>query len=338
MIEQGRCLSSYEPEPSAFDSRCLPVPLENTNQTLPNWFILLGLSTVPHLQVIGFLIFLVMYIITLAGNGLLLITVRISFALHTPMYFFLSNLSFIDICFSSTVVPILLINTLSADKSISVSGCVFQMFISLVLGAAECILLAVMAYDRFVAVCRPLHYNSIMNMRFCIILVLIPWIVGFIDACIQVPLTWRLPFCKTHHINHFICEMPPFLRLSCRDPWLNEVAMYVAAGLIVLCSFLLTLISYIFIISAILRISSSKGRHAVFSTCTSHLTVIAFYYGTIMSIYLKPPSSHSLETEKIVSLLYTVVTPMLNPIIYSIRNKDVMKCITIIIRKTSKSD
>ncbi|XP_066428659.1 olfactory receptor 2G3-like [Eleutherodactylus coqui] len=301
--------------------------MENSNQTLPSWFFLLGLSTVPHLQVLGFFTFMIMYIITLLGNGLLLITVRISPTLHTPMYFFLSNLSFIDICFSSTIVPVILINTVSTDKSISVGGCVFQMFFSLVLGAAECILLSVMAYDRFVAICRPLHYSSIMNMRFCIILALIPWTVGFIDSCIQVPLTWRLPFCRTHHLNHFLCEMPSFLRISCIDPWLNEVAMYVGAGIIVLCSFLLTLISYVYIISTILRIRSSRGRQAAFSTCASHLTVVTLYYGTIMSMYLRPPSSHSPEADRNVSVLYTVVTPMLNPIIYSIRNKEVKNCI-----------
>ncbi|KAG8537841.1 hypothetical protein GDO81_023727 [Engystomops pustulosus] len=254
------------------------------------------------------------------------------------MYFFLSNLSFIDICFSSSIVPVILLNTLSQDKSISVGGCVFQMFFSLVLGAAECILLAVMAYDRFVAICRPLHYSSIMNMRFCIILALIPWTVSVIDACIQVPLIWRLPFCKTHHVNHLICEMPPFLRLSCIDPWLNEIAIYVAAGIIVLCSFFLTLVSYIFIISAILKIQSSRGRRAVFSTCTSHLSVVILYYGTIMSIYLQPRSSHSQEVDNVVSVLYTVVTPMLNPIIYSIRNKEVKNCIIKNFKILEKTD
>ncbi|XP_069805776.1 olfactory receptor 5AR1-like [Dendropsophus ebraccatus] len=309
----------------------------NSNQTLQGWFTLLGLSIVPHLQVIGFLVFLLMYIITLAGNSLLLITVRMSSVLHTPMYFFLSNLAFIDICFSSTIVPVLLTNTLSTDKSISVGGCIFQMFFSLELGVAECILLAVMAYDRFVAICRPLHYSSIMNMRFCITLALVPWIGGLINSCIQVSLTWRLPFCKTHHINNFFCEVPPFLRLSCKDPWLNEVAMYVAAGILVLCSFLLTLISYIYIISNILRIRSSQARYVVFSTCTSHLTVVTLYYGTLMSIYLQPRSSHSLEIDKTISILYTVVTPMLNPIIYSIRNKDVKKCIVAnIIKQKNK--
>ncbi|XP_040268174.1 olfactory receptor 1020-like, partial [Bufo bufo] len=299
--------------------------MENSNQTLPRWFTLIGLSTVPHLQAIGFLVFVVIYMITLSGNCLLLIIVRISPTLHTPMYFFLSNLSFIDIFFSSTVVPVILINTLSTDKSISVGGCVFQMFFSLVLGAAECVLLAIMAYDRFVAICRPLHYSSIMNFRFCIILALIPWMIGFINSFIQVSITWRLPFCRTHHVNHFFCEVPPFIRLSCRDPWLNEIAMYVAAGIIALCCCLLTLISYVYIISTILKIHSSQKRHAVFSTCASHLTVVTLYYGAIMSIYLQPRSSESLEANKTISVLYTVVTPMLNPIIYSIRNKDVKK-------------
>ncbi|KAM3919029.1 olfactory receptor 5AP2-like [Leptodactylus fuscus] len=310
--------------------------MENFNQTLPSWFYLNGLSTVPQVQVIGFLLFLVMYIMTLVGNCLLLITVRTSPTLHTPMYFLLSNLSFIDISFSSTVAPVILINTLSIDTSISVGGCVTQMFCYLVLGVAECVLLAIMAYDRFVAICKPLHYGNIMNFRFCIILALIPWIVGFINSSIQVPLTWRLPFCRTHRLNHFFCEVPPFLRLSCTDPWLNEVAMYVAAGAIVLFCFLLTLISYVYIISAILRIHSSRGRHAVFSTCVSHLTVVTLYYGTIMSIYLQPRSFQSVEKDKTVSVLYTVVTPMLNPIIYSIRNKDVKNCIIRNFKKVMK--
>ncbi|KAG8538002.1 hypothetical protein GDO81_023452 [Engystomops pustulosus] len=310
--------------------------MEIFNQTLPGYFFLLGLSTVPRLQVIGFLIFLVMYIVTMTVNCLLLITVRISRKLHTPMYFFLSNLSFIDICFSSTIVPVILMNTLSTTNSISVEGCMIQMFCYLLCGAADCVLLAIMAYDRFVAICRPLHYSSIMNMRFCIILALIPWITGLINSSIQVHITWRLPFCRTHHVDHFFCEVPAFFRLSCRDPWLNEIAMYVAAGIIVLCSFLLTLVSYVYIISTILRIHSSRGRHTVFSTCTSHLTVVTLYYGTLMSIYLQPRSFHSVEKDKIVSVLYAVVTPMLNPIIYSIRNKEVKNNIKAVVKKQVK--
>ncbi|KAM3919025.1 olfactory receptor 5AR1-like [Leptodactylus fuscus] len=310
--------------------------MENVNQTLPSWFYLLGLSTSPHIQIIGFILFLIIYIVTLTGNCLLLITVRTSPTLHTPMYFFLCNLSFFDICFSTTVAPLLLKNTLSIDKSISVGACAFQMFFYLGLGGAECSLLAIMAYDRFVAICRPLHYSSIMNMRFCIILAIIPWIVGFTNSSIQIPITWRLPFCRTHHVNHFFCEVPPLLSLSCIDPWLNEIAMYVAASLIVLSSFLLTLVSYVYIISTILRIHSSRGRHAVFSTCVSHLAVVSLYYGTIMSIYLHPPSSNSVESDKIASVLYTVVTPMLNPIIYSIRNTDVKNNIIANTKKVVK--
>ncbi|KAG8560033.1 hypothetical protein GDO81_014744 [Engystomops pustulosus] len=301
--------------------------MESYNQTLPGIFYLIGLTTVPHLQVIGFLIFVMMYILTLVGNCLLLITVKTSPTLHTPMYFFLSNLSIIDICLSSSIVPVLLINTLYKDKSISVEGCVVQMFCYLVFSAGECILLAFMAYDRFVAICRPLHYSSIMNMRVCVTLVLIPWIVSSINSYIQTYITWTLPFCRTHHINYFFCDVPPLLRMSCRDPWLNEISMYVASVTIVSGSFFLTLVSYVYIISTILRIKSSQGRRAGFSTCTSHLTVVTLYFGTLMSVYLQPPSYHSLEKDTVVFILYTVVTPMLNPIIYSIRNKEVKICI-----------
>ncbi|XP_056408682.1 olfactory receptor 5V1-like [Hyla sarda] len=297
--------------------------MEKSNQTNPTGFILLGLSTVPHLQYLCFLLFLVMFMITISGNLLLIIVLRINPALHIPMYFFLGNLSFIDICFSSTIVPIILINTLSKDRSISLLGCGFQMFFSLVLGATECIILSVMAYDRFAAICRPLHYNIIMNKMMCVCLALTSWSVSIVNALIHVPLTFQLPFCGSRDVNNFFCEVPPFLRLSCKDPWLNEIAMYIATVIIAVCAFSLTLISYVHIISTIMKIHSSQGRQKAFSTCTSHLTVVTLYYGTIMSVYLQPRSSYSLETNKTVSVLYTVVTPMLNPIIYSIRNKDV---------------
>ncbi|KAM4663614.1 olfactory receptor-like protein OLF1 [Discoglossus pictus] len=295
---------------------------EHTNQTFVG-FILLGLSNTPHLQVLCFLLFLVMYIITLSGNTLLIIVVRITTRLKTPMYFFLSNLSFIDICFSSTIVPKILVNTISKDKSISVLGCAVQMYISLALGSTECFILAVMAYDRYVAICNPLHYNSVMSKKLCIGLAAASWTFSFMNAVIHVSLTFKLPYCKSHHINHFFCEMPPFFRLSCRDTWFNEVVMYISAGIIAMCAFFLTLISYIYIISTILKIKSSQGRHKAFSTCASHLTVVSLYYGTIMFMYLRPRSSYSPQTDKTVSILYTTVTPMLNPIIYSMRNKEV---------------
>ncbi|XP_063804721.1 olfactory receptor 5AS1-like [Pseudophryne corroboree] len=297
--------------------------MDDSNQTSPDRFILLGLSNVPYLQVICFLMFLVMYIITLSGNLLLIIVVRISPKLHSPMYFFLSNLSIIDISFSSSIVPILLINTLSINKSISLLGCAVQMYFSLALGAAECIILAVMAYDRFAAICKPLYYNNIMNKKLCFCLAAGSWSVGFINSIIHVALTFQLPFCRSHHVNHIFCEVPPFLRLSCKDTRLNEIAVYISAGIIVICSFLLTLISYVHIISSILKIRYSQGRFKAFSTCASHLNVVTLYYGTIMFMYLQPRSSYSQETDIVVSILYTAVTPMLNPFIYSVRNKDV---------------
>ncbi|KAM8920934.1 olfactory receptor-like protein OLF1 [Pelodytes ibericus] len=297
--------------------------MEQLNQTSVSRFILLGLSNVPHLQATYFLLFLAIYGVTLSGNLLLIIVVRTDSQLHTPMYFFLSNLSFIDICFSSTVVPKILVNTLVQDKSISFLGCAAQMYFSLALGATECIILAVMAYDRYVAICNPLRYQTIMNKRLCVCLAVGSWTVSFLNSVLHASFTFQLPYCKSNHVNHFFCEMPPLFRLSCRDTLFNEVAVYISGGLIALCSFLLTLISYVHIISTILKIRSTKGRYKAFSTCASHLTVVSLYYGTIIFMYLRPRHSYSPDRDRAVSILYTVITPMLNPIIYSIRNKDV---------------
>ncbi|XP_073465115.1 olfactory receptor 5V1-like [Aquarana catesbeiana] len=297
--------------------------MEEVNQTSSRRFILLGLSNVPYLQALCFFLFFIMYVITLSGNLLLVTVVRINPKLQTPMYFFLSNLSIIDIGFSSTITPKILINTLAKDRSISLLACAVQMFFHLALGSTECFILAVMAYDRYAAICRPLHYNTIMNKMLCVSLVVGSWSFSFMNSAIHVVLTFQLQYCKSHHVNHFFCEIPPFLRMSCQDTLLNEIAMYISAGIIAMCSFCLTLISYVHIISTILRIRSSQGRNKAFSICASHLTVVALYYGTIMCMYLKPRSTYSPETNKIVSILYTAVTPMLNPIIYSIRNKDV---------------
>ncbi|XP_077319499.1 olfactory receptor 5V1-like [Lithobates pipiens] len=264
-----------------------------------------------------------MYIITLSGNLLLIIVVRINPKLQTPMYFFLGNLSFNDISYSSTIVPKILINTLSQDRSISLMGCAVQMFFHLALGVMECFLLAVMAFDRFVAICRPLHYNTIMNKKLCAGLVAGSWSMSILNSALHVALTFQLPYCKSHNINHFSCEMPPLFRLSCRDTLYNEIIMYISAAIIGSCALCLTLTSYIHIISTVLKIRSSRGRHKAFSTCASHLTVLALYYGTVICIYLRPRSTYSPNVDKSLSILYTVVTPMLNPIIYSIRNKDV---------------
>ncbi|KAM4663684.1 olfactory receptor 5V1-like [Discoglossus pictus] len=297
--------------------------MEHSNQTFETRFILLGLSNIPHLQALFFLLFLLMYIITLSGNSMLIVVVRIDARLQTPMYFFLSNLSVIDICLSSTIVPKILINTLAKDRSISILGCALQMYFHLALGATECIILAAMAFDRYAAICYPLHYNTIMNKTFCVGMASGSWTVIFLISVMHIVFTFQLPFCRSHHVDHFFCEMPPFFPLSCRDTWFNELAMYISTGIVAMCSFCLTLISYIHIISTILKIKSSQGRHKAFSTCASHLTVVSLYYGTIIFMYICPRSTHSPQTDKTVSIIYTAVTPMLNPIIYSMRNKEV---------------
>ncbi|OCT69117.1 olfactory receptor 5B12 [Xenopus laevis] len=297
--------------------------MEISNETSFNGFFLLGLADTSYLKALNMVTFLIMYILTLSINSLLIIMVKINLRLHTPMYFFLSNLSIIDIGISSSVVPKLIIITITQDKSISRHDCALQMFFHSSLVVTESILLACMAYDRYIAICKPLHYNTLMNMGFCLSLVAVSWAVGCISAGIHVPYTFQLPFCRSHHINHFFCEIPILLRLSCQDTWLHEITMYISACTLGLIAFILTLFSYAYIISTILNIRSTEGRHKAFSTCASHLTVISLYYGPLMFMYLRPHSRNSPNTEKTVSIIYTVVTPMLNPIIYSIRNKDI---------------
>ncbi|XP_040188312.1 olfactory receptor 1019-like [Rana temporaria] len=297
--------------------------MEEFNQTSPGRFVLLGLSNIPSLQAICVLVFSMMYVIALSGNLLLIIVVRTNGKLQTPMYFFLCNLSVIDIGFSSTIVPLIIINTLIKDTSISLLGCAVQMFFHLGLGGTECVILAVMAYDRFAAICRPLHYSTIMNKMLCASLAVGSWSISFLNSTIHVALIFQLPYCKSHHVNHFFCEVPPFLRMSCRDTFFHELGMYISAGTLAMTSFCLTLFSYVNIISTILNIRSSQGRHKAFSTCGSHLTVVVLYYGTVFIMYLRPRSTYSPELDNTLSILYTVVTPMLNPMVYSMRNEDV---------------
>ncbi|XP_075700940.1 olfactory receptor-like protein OLF3 [Rhinoderma darwinii] len=297
--------------------------MEDMNQTATFRFILIGLSTNPYLQTLYFVIFLVMYIVTVLGNVLIIVVVRIDTRLQTPMYFFLSNLSFIDLCFSSTIVPKLLINTVAEDKSISFLGCATQMYFHLSLGGTECIILSIMAYDRYVAICNPLRYSNIMSTQICIQLAVGTWFAIFLNSASHAYFTFHLPFCRSKHVDHYFCEMPPLFRLSCKDTLMNEIAVYVSGGIFALLAFALTLMSYVQIISTILKIRSTKGRHKAFSTCASHLAVVCLYYGAIVFMYMRPRNSYSPEKDRAVSILYTVVTPMVNPIIYSIRNKEV---------------
>ncbi|XP_075700699.1 olfactory receptor-like protein OLF3 [Rhinoderma darwinii] len=301
--------------------------MEILNQTFVRTFILLGLSNIPGLQSALFLIFTLMYMVTLSGNLLIIVVVRLNASLQTPMYFFLSNLAFIDICFSTNIVPNLLKNTISQDRTISFLGCATQMYFHTGLGGTECLMLSVMAYDRYNAICNPLRYNTIVDKRRCQSLATGSWTASFLISVIHVVMTFQLPFCKSSQVDHFFCEMPPLFRLSCTDTWFNEFVVYISSVLFILLSFLLTLSSYAHIISTILKIHYTKGRLKAFSTCTSHLTVVSLYYCTVMCMYMSPRSMYKPDRERVVSILYTVVTPMLNPIIYSVRNIDFKECI-----------
>lgn len=300
------------------------VVLEITNQTFAGHFILLGLSNILGLQVVFFLLFLMLYMMTLSGNILLIAMVRLNPRLQTPMYFFLTNLAIIDICFSSTVVPKILVNTLSPDRSISFFGCAAQLYFHLALGGTECLILAAMAFDRYNAICKPLQYHTIMDHKLCLRLAAGSWILSFLICIFLAMVTFDLPYCKANHINHFFCEMPPMLHLSCAtDIWLSVVVECTSVVLVVGGSFLLILVSYFFITLTIINIRSTKQRNKAFSTCASHLTVVFLFYGTALFMHLRPPSSYFPEQDKVVSVFYTVVTPAMNPIIYSIRNKEI---------------
>ncbi|XP_029463785.1 LOW QUALITY PROTEIN: olfactory receptor 5V1-like [Rhinatrema bivittatum] len=297
--------------------------MDRGNQTRVTEFILLGLSAQPETQVILFVIFLIVYMITLVGNILIFTVVIIDHRLHTPMYFFLCNLAFLDICYSSMNVPNMIINFLSEEKTISFSACVAQMYISLSLGETECILLAVMAYDRYVAICNPLRYTVIMNRSICIKIAVITWISGFFLAVVHIAFTFQLPFCGHNQLNHFLCEVPAMLRLACADTTINEIVIFVVGVIILMTPVSFILVSYIHVIRAILKISSADGRQKTFSTCASHLTAVTLFFGSAMFMYMRPRSSFTAEVDKRATVFYVVITPMLNPLIYTLRNKEV---------------
>ncbi|XP_077175075.1 olfactory receptor 8U3-like isoform X2 [Paroedura picta] len=286
-------------------------------------FILFGITDQPNLQVPLFGVFLLIYVITVIGNLGIIILIRTDIHLHTPMYFFLSHLAFVDLCYSSVIAPKMLANFLATKKTISYNACAAQLGCFLTFMITECFLLAVMAYDRYVAICNPLLYQTIMSQRVCIRLVAAPYIYSFGVALFHTIVTFRLSFCSANVINHFYCDDLPLLALSCSDTSTKQILIYAFAGFDMICSLLIVLISYIFILSAILRISSAQGRHKAFSTCVSHLTAVTIFYGTLIFMYLQPSTNHSLETDKIASIFYTLVIPMLNPLIYSLRNKEV---------------
>lgn len=301
--------------------------MANENYTRVTEFIFRGLSYNPHLQVFLFLLFLSFYIINLTGNLGMIFLIQIDSHLHTPMYFFLSHLSFVDLCFSSVVSPRMLADFFVKRKAISFLGCALQQWFFGFFVAAECFLLASMAYDRYVAICNPLLYSVAMSQRLCIQLVVGPYVIGFVNTMTHTTNAFRLPFCGPNVINHFFCDMSPLLSLVCADTRITELVVFVVAGAVGVFSGLSILISYVYILVAILKIRSAHGRRKAFSTCSSHLTAVSILYGTLFFIYVRPSASFSLDVNKVVSVFYTAVIPILNPLIYSLRNKEVKDAI-----------
>ncbi|NXE57279.1 O10A7 protein, partial [Casuarius casuarius] len=295
---------------------------ELRNHTLLTEFVLSGLSSHTELQNLLFFTFCLIYTITVTGN-LLIFIVTVHPTLRMPMYFFLRVLSFLDITTASVVVPKMLVSFLSKERSISYMGCATQLYFAIFLTATECYLLAAMAYDRYVAICNPLRYAVVMNRRVCLSLVLLSCLSGNVVSVVQTAWVFTLPFCGPNKIHYFFCDIPPLIMLSCTDTSSYEMQTVTATVLVILTPFCFILLSYICIISTILKISSAEGRQKTFSTCSSHLIVVTLYYGSGTLIYLRPRSIFSQDTKKILAIIYTAVIPMLNPMVYSLRNKEV---------------
>ncbi|XP_053254672.1 olfactory receptor 1020-like [Podarcis raffonei] len=303
------------------------------NQTTVSEFILAGFTNNPVLRISLFAVFLTIYAITLLGNLGMIALIHLDRHLQTPMYFFLSNLSFSDLCYSTVIVPKTLADFLAEKKAISFTGCAAQFYFYAVFATVECLLLAAMAYDRYVAICNPLLYPVVMSRKVCIWLVLASYLAGCANGMIHTNTTFRLPFCGSNVINHFFCDVPLILKLACSNTMLNHILLFVISSLIGLCSFLTILISYIYILITIRRISSSEGRKKTLSTCGSHMMAVTLFYTTILFIYLKPTSSDADAQDQVAAVFYTVVIPMVNPLIYSLRNKEVKAALKRIVRK-----
>ncbi|XP_074136060.1 olfactory receptor 2C1 [Sminthopsis crassicaudata] len=296
-------------------------------------FILMGVSDHPQLEMILFVAILFSYMLTLVGNLTIILVSRLDARLHTPMYFFLSNLSSLDLAFTTSSVPQMLLNLWGPDKTISYDGCIIQLYVFLWLGATECILLVVMAFDRYVAVCRPLHYMVIMNPRLCWKLAAIAWVGGLGNSLIQSTFTLQLPLCGRREVDNFLCEVPALIKLACGDTSLNEAVLNGVCAFFTAVPLSIILISYGYIAQAVLKIHSAEGRRKAFNTCGSHLIVVFLFYGSAIYAYLLPAKNSSQDRGKFISLFYSVVTPMVNPLIYTLRNKEVKRALRKLLGK-----
>ncbi|XP_075413902.1 olfactory receptor 2A14-like [Tenrec ecaudatus] len=293
------------------------------NQTWISEITLLGFHVDPSLEYFFFGLFSLCYVLTLLGNGAIVGLICLDPRLHTPMYFFISNLAVVDMSYASNNVPKMLVNLLSKKRTILFVPCIMQTFFCLAFGVAECLLLMVMSYDRYVAICHPLRYSAIMSWRVCITLAVTSWILSFLLSLVHIILILRLPFCGPHEIDHFFCELLSILKLACADPWLNLLVIFVACVFSLLVPLCLVLVSYTRILIAIIRIQSGDGRRKAFSTCSSHLCVVGLFFGSAIIMYMAPKSSHPEEQQKILFLFYCLFNPMVNPLIYSLRNAEV---------------
>ncbi|XP_075424045.1 olfactory receptor 6M1-like [Ascaphus truei] len=302
------------------------------NQTRVVEFTILGFPGLMTAPVFSFLILLIIYIFNVVGNTLIIIVTRMDPHLHKPMYFFLGNLSFVDISFTTVTLPKMLAIFISQKKTISFAGCMTQMYIFLAVGVTESFLLAVMSYDRYVAVCNPLKYTLIMRSGLCILMVLGCWLCGFLSVLLPVTIISRLPFCQSHVINHFFCDISPVIQLSCSDIHHLEMLIFFTAAIVILGPFSVILMSYVCILLKILHISSATGKKKTFCTCASHLTAVLIYFGTIIFMYIRPKSKSNLDLDKQTSVFYSVIIPMLNPLIYSFRNIEIKNALRKLLR------
>ncbi|KAM4663644.1 olfactory receptor 12D1-like [Discoglossus pictus] len=298
--------------------------MERGNQTLLTEFILAGLTDDPWLQLVLFVFFLPFYVMNMTGNLIIMVLVTSTPALQTPMYFLLANLSFLDICFSTVTVPKLLAEFFGQNR-ISVKQCIAQLHFFHLLGCTEAVHLSAMAYDRYAAICHPLRYNIIMNKKVCYQMVFFSWLIGIIYSAVISVMSSLLPYCKHKKIIHFYCDVKPILKLACADTHINELVLAVINGVITVCTFCLIIISYCYIITHLQKIKSSEGRRKAFSTCSSHLTIVTMFYGTAMCTYLDSSSEASIEKDRVAAILFTVITPAMNPVIYTLKNEQVKK-------------
>ncbi|KAL6090188.1 hypothetical protein STEG23_036004 [Scotinomys teguina] len=304
------------------------------NQSHITEFLLLGLTSDPKQQVWLFASFLAMYLVNVIGNSVIIAAIQGDAHLHTPMYFFLSNLSLVDICFATVIVPQMLVNLLTQKKTILFTQCLSQMYFFVAFAITDSFLLAAMAIDRYVAICNPLHYITTMSPRRCRLLVIASWTVSHLHSLTHTILMGRLSFCGPNVIHHFFCDVQPLLTLSCSDTSINELLAFTEGSAVIMSPFIFIIVSYVCITWTILRVPSVGARYKAFSTCGSHLTVVTLFYGTAISVYIRPSSTYSVTKDRVVTVVYTVVIPMLNPFIYSLRNKDIKQALKKLTRRT----